>query len=184
MNANLYIQSSIENDSLVSESEYLHQSLGKVSESAFFNSELLYFILYQEVQNEISTLSASFISAYSSYLNIFSSITESKIIDIDLLKKIFIIGNTDELATIIDINENFTQLLFNCRIEIIKRFGTVIPKLEVITDAEDETWKTIFVTIPDQDNFLLAMDKLEDIINTWFANQPKDFRKAVTINLI
>lgn len=112
------------------------------------------------------------------------SLTVMHFHSLDLLIKTYELNNPPDIFSFLDLYKEIMPLLLECDEAIKEYFGNITPILEAITDAEDLSWKTLYITLPDFPDFDKALDNLDRLLKEWFYYQPTNFKKLVTINVL
>lgn len=138
------------------------------------------FLIFSSTSTSVSTLSFPNKNPYCSFD---SSITINQYSDIDFLNDAFEFINPQSIKQFLFLHSEIIQSILKCHIEILMRFDIITPKMELIIDAEQPDWKTIFITIPHQLEYKDAFEKLNDLLRNWGFYQPKSFKRLVTITI-
>ena len=111
-----------------------------------------------------------------------STIKESLRIE-NSFKSLYYVKSESEVINFIRSKDNFSKLLFELHAQIIKRFGDLTPELELINDCEIKDFITLLVTIPTQEEYYVASNKLKTLIKEWMFLQAQEFKRIVTISV-
>jgi hypothetical protein len=113
-----------------------------------------------------------------------SSLTALHYRALDELSESFNLLNPSELYSFLNDKKDLVLSLVDCKKAIEKYFGPISPIIELVSDPEDYSWKTIYLTIPDLPNFDQALANLDRLFDNWVQYQHKAFRTFVTINIL
>ena len=103
--------------------------------------------------------------------------------EIQGLKSHYLIREEHEVINFIKSKNNFTILLFELHDQITKRFGQLKPIIEIVHDWELPSFITLSITIPTEEDFTIAFNKLKSLIKEWLFFQSQDFRSTITISI-
>lgn len=100
------------------------------------------------------------------------------------INELYKVENPYAIKSYLESNKELSSILINCKYEMDKYFGFQIFKLDLVSDAEDQSWKNLLISLTDISDFENVLENFEKFIAGWYNYQPVQFKKNVTINIL